>query len=147
MTLRRLLSAVAIVVSALFATGIAQAAPSNNEPIEHLANGIEIGKAPTRMRVTALTDSILRVRIARNGVFAEDASWAVSQATRKQAVSVRPTADGFRTNALIVHVNPLSLQLSVTNNSGQIITSDEPESDRVRRLRLYASQSDSTLRT
>ena len=36
------------------------------------------------MRITALTDSIVRVRIARDGKFPEDASWAVPAAVRRQ---------------------------------------------------------------
>ena len=40
-------------------------------------DGIEVRRGDTVMRVTALTDDILRVRIARGGTFPEDASWAV----------------------------------------------------------------------
>ncbi|HEY1604890.1 MAG TPA: TIM-barrel domain-containing protein [Allosphingosinicella sp.] len=74
--------------------------------------------------MTALTDSILRVRIARGGRFAEDASWAVPAGVRSRHVAVHPTRDGFSTAALIVHVEPRTLRLLVTDRKGRPISSD-----------------------
>ncbi len=63
------------------------------------ADGIERRVPGALIRVTALTDAILRVRW-REGRLDEDASWAVPAAVRAQHVAVRATADGFATAAL-----------------------------------------------
>ena len=87
-------------------------------------DGVEARLGETVMRVTALTDSIIRVRIARDGVFPEDASWAVPHAMRARRAAVTATADGFRTAALIAHVDPKTLALTVTDPAGKVITAD-----------------------
>jgi alpha-glucosidase len=101
--------------------------PAAAEPIQHFTNGVEAAGAVARIKVTALTDSVLRVRIARNGKFGEDASWAVPAAVRHQAVPVQATADGFRTGAIALHLDPATLQLTVTDLAGHAIAADLPE--------------------
>ena len=75
MTLRSLLAAFVLAAASV-------ALPAAAKPITHLANGIEASNGVARTEVTAITDSILRVRIARGGKFGEDASWAVPAARR-----------------------------------------------------------------
>jgi alpha-glucosidase len=87
------------------------------------AQTVEVTKGTTILRVTALTDSILRVRIARDGHFPEDASWAVPAAARAQHVAVTPAANGFATKALRVQIDP-ALRLTVTDSAGKIIVAD-----------------------
>src|SRR4051794_11394767 len=102
-------------LKAAMACALATASPSWAAPVPiHLRDGIEANDGSATIRVTALTDSILRVRIARRGPFPEDASWAVAAEVRRQSVAVRPTSDGFATNALAVHLDPATLRLSVT---------------------------------
>src|ERR1044072_6243610 len=77
-------------------------------------DGIDIQASPASLRITALRDDILRVRIAPGG-----ASWAVLPSSRSKSVDVQPVdvrpgsdaAVGFRTAALDVRVerNPLRL--------------------------------------
>ncbi|HEV8408487.1 MAG TPA: TIM-barrel domain-containing protein [Sphingomicrobium sp.] len=94
------------------------------KPITHLANGADASNGSARTQVTAITDSILRVRIARGAKLGEDASWAVPAAVRHQHVAVTATADGFRTSAVAIHINPATLQLTVTDAGGKAIVSD-----------------------
>jgi len=103
MNLRSLFAAVAIVVSV----------PASAQALKALPNGVEVGNATATLRVTALTDGIVRVRIARGGAFAEDASWAVPRDVRMKSVAVRATADGFATGAMAVHIDPATLGLTV----------------------------------
>src|SRR5690242_1246306 len=65
-------------------------------------DGIDYRKGRLVMRITALTDSVLRIRIGRDGTLPEDASWAVLPAMRAASARVTPTSDGFRTDALVV---------------------------------------------
>jgi alpha-glucosidase len=103
------------------------AAASN---MRRLPNGVEASSGVASIEVTALTDSILRVRIARDGRWPEDASWAVPATVRHQKVPVQPTADGFRTGAVAVHLDPSSLRLNLTDLNGQAIVADAPDAIR-----------------
>src|SRR5437868_637695 len=111
------LSAFLLGTSALAAT--ANAAP--------LRNGVEAANGSAKIQVTALTDNILRVRIGKGGAFAEDASWAVPAAVRKQGAPVTATADGFQTKSVAVHVNPTTLGLNITDLQGRTIVADGAE--------------------
>ncbi|HEY1604882.1 MAG TPA: TIM-barrel domain-containing protein [Allosphingosinicella sp.] len=90
------------------------------------ADGVEAQSGALRMRVTALTESILRVRIARDGHWPEDASWAVPHDIRAQSVRVTRTGDGFATAQLRVHVGP-HLRLVVTDRAGRTILADDAD--------------------
>lgn len=114
----------------LAALAFAGATASSANPagaIQHLPSGIEAGNGPVRISVTALTDGILRVRIARDGKFGEDASWAVPGVVRHERVPVVATPDGFTTRQLALHVDPTSLPMSVTDLAGHPISADAPE--------------------
>lgn len=104
------------------ALALALASPAAAE-VSPLTNGAEEHRGAALMRVTALTDDILRVRIARDGTLPEDASWAVPAAVRAQSVPVTRTADGFATKALKVAIAP-DLRLTVTDLGGRTIVAD-----------------------
>jgi len=95
--------------------------------VRQLPDGIEARRGPLLMRVTALTDEIIRVRIGRSGALPEDASWAVSRDMRSRHVSVSPTKHGFETAAVRVTVDPASLALTITDRSGTNIVADSRE--------------------
>ena len=99
-------------------------APAETVQIRHLPNGLEAIGATGSVRITALTDSILRVRAAKGKTFPEDASWAVPAAVRHQSVAVRSTAQGFRTGALEVKLDPVTLGLELLDLKHRIISRD-----------------------
>jgi alpha-glucosidase len=117
MNLRSLFAAVAIAISV----------PASAQALRALPTGVELGNATATLRVTALSDGIVRVRIARGGTFPEDASWAVPRDVRMKSVSVRATADGFATGAMAVHIDPATLGLTVTDPAGKAIVADAPD--------------------
>ena len=88
------------------------------------AHGVEARRGPVVMRVDALSDQVLRVRIGRDGTLPEDASWAVEARSRAASVPVVATADGFTTAALAVHLDPATLALTVTDRAGKVIVAD-----------------------
>lgn len=118
---------IGLIAAGLLSATAASAAPLEIAPITHLSNGLEAATNDTKIRVTALTQSIVRVRVGRGSRFGEDASWAVPANVRRQSVPVSATADGFRTAAITVHLNPSTLQLSVTDLNGKTISSDSAE--------------------
>jgi len=95
-----------------------------------IANGIEIRSGAARMRITALRDDLLRVRVAPSDVLPEDSSWAVLASARTAAVAVTPeesaAAVGFRTAKLRVTVRREPLRMTVTDLEGRVISEDKP---------------------
>lgn len=116
MNIRRIVLVLQVVL-AWFAFGTAALAQA---PL----SGIEAGNGTASIRINALTDTILRVRIGRSGELSEDASWSVPAAVRHQSVAVQPTPDGFRTRSLAVHLDRRTLQLTVTDLEGHVIVAD-----------------------
>ena len=118
MKLRTLLAATAIA---------ALSCPVSAAGLKALANGAEAGNAEVTVRATALTDGIVRVRIAHGAAFPEDASWAVPREVRTKSVPIHATPDGFTTGALAVHINPTMLAVSMTDLHGKPIVADAPD--------------------
>ena len=67
-------------------------------------DGVEVTAGALKMKLIALSDDLVRVRIARDGVYPEDASWAVLPAQRKTRATVTPALDGFTTATLRVRI-------------------------------------------
>lgn len=107
------------------ATATAAQAPATS--IVHLPSGVEASSGPARIRIIALTDSIIHIQVARDGSFPENASWAVPAVVRNESVKVAATADGFRTDAIEVRLNPATLQLTLADSSGRTISADLPQ--------------------
>src|ERR1700733_13866588 len=94
------------------------------------SDGADIRSGPWFMRVTALTDDILRVRAAAAGELPEDASWAVPGEMRGRSVhvTVKQNAEGvdFKTAALAVRIERSPLRLIVSDLAGHVISADAP---------------------
>ncbi len=86
-------------------------------------DGAEARQGDAIVRVVALTDAILRIRIGRDGAMPEDASWAVDKATRAQKVAVTPAADGFTTRTMRVRFLADG-RLRVEDLAGNVISED-----------------------
>jgi alpha-glucosidase len=100
-----------------------------------LIDGIEVRHGATRLRAIALGDDVVRVRVAFDGAWTENATWAVSPERRTERVRVRAVAagddaspmPGFRTTSLTVHVDPETLRLTVTDTQGRVVSDDAPQ--------------------
>ena len=126
-----------LVLLALSIVASAQDAPSAPPPIVFfsrvtaatpLPNGIEVRSGSMLMKITALTDNVLRIRASRNSTLPEDASWAVLSEARSSAVPVTPDSGsmsvGFHTKSLRVAVNRITGMLTVRDKNGVIIEQD-----------------------
>jgi len=93
-----------------------------------LHDGIDIHAGSATLRITALRDDILRVRIAADSSLPEDASWAVLSDSRSKSIDVQPSQDatsvGFRTGKLDVRLEKDPLRIVVRDLSGNIISAD-----------------------
>ena len=93
-----------------------------------LANGVEVHAGAAVLRVVALRDDLLRVRLTPDGKWQEDASWAVIPGRRKEHVAVNAFSDaqavGIDTAALHVRIARRNMRLVVTDLQGNVITAD-----------------------
>ncbi|HUB52644.1 MAG TPA: TIM-barrel domain-containing protein [Terracidiphilus sp.] len=93
-----------------------------------LLNGIEVRAGDVHERVTALRDDVLRIRIWHGENPPEDASWAVLSQARGASVAVTSASGSaiasFRTSALAVAVDPATLELTVRDSSGNVVSQD-----------------------
>src|SRR5712671_2937444 len=95
---------------------------------QSLRDGIEIQAGTASLRITALRDDILRVRVAPGGALPEDSSWAVLSGPRGKSVNVQAMQDavfvGFHTAVLDVRVERTPLRLVVRDLAGNVISAD-----------------------
>jgi alpha-glucosidase len=93
-------------------------------------NGIDIYSGTALIRITALRDDVLRVRVGATGELPEDASWAVLPASRTATIAVTPeettTTVGFTTAKLRLSVQKNPFQITVTDLAGHVILDELP---------------------
>ncbi|HVZ83485.1 MAG TPA: TIM-barrel domain-containing protein [Terracidiphilus sp.] len=80
------------------------------------------------MRITALRDTVIRIRVSASQTLPEDASWAVLPEARHSSVAavpdVQPGFVGFHTRALRVEVSRAGGMLTIRNSAGEIVEQD-----------------------
>jgi alpha-glucosidase len=93
-----------------------------------VGDGVEVRSGPFTLRVTAVREDLLRVRIA-NGALPEDASWAVLPKSRTSSAQVTQEHDrdsvGFRTKSLRVRIDCATSRLRITDLSGDVVQEDD----------------------
>src|SRR5579862_1151251 len=115
-------------------TSVAQSGPQPTVVVDALSasevlqDGIQIQAGSAALRINALRDDIIRVRISPTGTLPEDASWAVLPESRTKSIPVHPMQDdssvGFRTGALDVRIERNPLRLVIRDLGGTIISAD-----------------------
>jgi len=98
--------------------------------VRPLPHGIELQCGSAALRITALRQDILRIRVSRTGSFSLDHSWAVlpdmlAASVPVQAVS-NPESVGFDTSVLQVRVERSPLRLILRNSAGRVLSEDYP---------------------
>ncbi len=102
-----------------------------------LPDGIEATQGQMQLQITALSDSVLRVRESNTGSLPEDASWAVLTKARQAQIAVVADPSGFHTGNLSVTVLP-DLRISVHDRNGNLLQEDaEPVSWNGTRFRVH----------
>jgi len=135
--MRKLFRRFAIVLFALANATLLAQAPAGAKPVvsldavyssQPLRDGMQLQAGPAVLRITALRNDIIRVRISATSTLPEDASWAVLPEARTKSIDVQPSQDsgsvGFRTAALDVRVERDPLRLMIRDLEGNIISSD-----------------------
>jgi len=110
---------------AVGATGASSRPPASSKS---LPNGIDVRSGQVVLRVTAIRDDVLRVRLGTKGQLPEDASWAVSQDARGQSAEVIKEMEGntfgFRTRSLRVRIERAGLHLTISDLEGNVLQED-----------------------
>jgi len=98
--------------------------------VKRIESGIELACAHGRVRITALDDSVIRVRVTRALFFPADHSWAVvpslSQPPEMRDFLDSPTAAGFATRGVRVRISKATLAIAFLALDGSTIAADDP---------------------
>jgi alpha-glucosidase len=96
--------------------------------VEKLPDGIELSAGTSKVRVTAFRDGVVRVRVARQGNFPKDSSWAVIASPEPPSIRIYDENSDVHLLAgdtnVVIHKSPLLI--SFTDAQGKVILADEP---------------------
>lgn len=96
--------------------------------VEKLKNGVELTAGSARVSVTAFRDGIFRVRLAPDGNFAKDSSWAVIESPDPPEVKIEESQTQVRveTGRAIALIQKSPLLISFLDAAGNSLLADEP---------------------
>lgn len=98
--------------------------------VRTLPNGVELASGQARVRVVAVSESVIRVRLAPEGVFPKEQSWAVLPEALRSDVHVKATqstdAVEFATSRVRVRVMRSPLRVVFLDPAGEVILEDTP---------------------
>ncbi len=100
----------------------------NVQRVEKLRDGAELTAGSAKVRITVFRDGVIRVRLAPQGSFAKDFSWAVIESPDPPAINVEDGKTDLRmtTGRVIVIVKKSPLLITFTDLAGNVLLADEP---------------------
>ncbi len=100
----------------------------NVQRVEKLRDGAELTSGSAKVRITVFRDGVIRVRLAPQGSFAKDFSWAVIESPDPPAINVEDGKTDLRmtTGRVIVIVKKSPLLITFTDLAGNVLLADEP---------------------
>ena len=98
------------------------------QKVSKLVDGMELSAGGAKVRVTSVSDGVVRVRVAPNGNFPKDFSWAVIAAPQPVEINIAETKSEVRMTAgsIVVSVNKSPLLIRFLDPQGNILLADEP---------------------
>ncbi len=99
------------------------------QQVERLKDGVELTAGTAKVRITAFRDGVFRVRLAPNGTFPKDFSWAVIETAHAPAVKIEEDSKEVRILAasLIARVQKSPLLIHFLDASGNVLLADQPD--------------------
>ena len=117
--------------------GLSQTEVAASPTAHAIPGGVEQSSGDVSIRVTALRDDVVRVRMWRGRESPEDASWAVLPSARTSSVQVTAEAGGFRTKVVRVRIDE-QLRVAVADLAGNVLQQDaEPVTWKGTGFRVY----------
>ncbi|HXN50638.1 MAG TPA: glycoside hydrolase family 31 protein [Candidatus Acidoferrum sp.] len=95
--------------------------------VEKLKDGVELTAGRSKVRITAFNDATVRVRVAPQGNFPKDSSWAVVAAPQSPAVKMEDTKNELKMTAgnttVLIQKSPLLIRFA--DAAGNVLLADE----------------------
>ncbi len=104
-------AAIAIVIALIF-------------PAPLIAQDMEVSAGKRTISIAAITDGIIRVRIADSPTLLADESWVVPAEIRAARAKAVIDTDRLTTRAMTVRIDPRSLAVEISDSQGRLIVSD-----------------------
>jgi len=100
----------------------------NVQSVEKLKDGVELTAGKVKVRVTVFREGIFRVRLAPDGIFPKDFSWAVIETPEPPAFKVEANPKEIRIVAgpVVASVRRSPLLISFIDAAGNVYLADEP---------------------
>jgi alpha-glucosidase len=98
------------------------------QKIARLSDGVELTAGTAKVRLTVFRGGIFRVRLAPNGSFAKDSSWAVSESPEPPELKIEESQNELRISAggVTASVQKSPLLVNFSDRSGSVLLADEP---------------------
>jgi alpha-glucosidase len=96
--------------------------------VEKLKDGVELTAGAAKVRVTVFRDGVFRVRLAPNGTFPKDSSWAVIESPEPPAFKIEENPKQIRIAAgsVVATVQRSPLLINFSDAAGNVLLADEP---------------------
>ncbi|MGB7284019.1 MAG: TIM-barrel domain-containing protein [Candidatus Acidiferrum sp.] len=100
----------------------------NVQRVEKLKDGVELTAGSAKLRITAFRDGIVRIRLATDGSFPKDLSWAVIESPDPPAIKIEDNKTELRMTAgrVVVIVKKSPLLITFADADGKVLLADEP---------------------
>src|SRR5438067_274584 len=96
--------------------------------VRKLPNGVELTAGKSAVRVVAVTDSVIRVRVAQSGSFPDDHSWAILPEALPKPPTVRivdsPKSVVFSVASGAVRIEKSPLRIQFLDEAGKLLQAD-----------------------
>ena len=100
----------------------------NVQRVEKLKDGVELTASAAKVRITVFRDGVFRVRLAPNGTFPKDSSWAVIEAPEPPAFKIEenPKEIQIAAGSVVATVQRSPLLINFSDAAGNVLLADEP---------------------
>ena len=100
----------------------------NADRVQKLPDGVELSAGQARVRVTVFREGVVRVRLAPQGSFAKDYSWAVIETPQPPSIKIDDSKDEVRiaSHAVVVRIKKSPISIEFGDSGGHAILADEP---------------------
>src|SRR5258708_25977064 len=97
--------------------------------VEKMKDGAELTAGAAKVRITAFRDGVFRVRLAPNGNFPKDFSWAVIQSPEPPPVTIQENQKEIRviSGNVIAAIQRAPLLINFSDAAGTVYLADEPD--------------------
>jgi alpha-glucosidase len=96
--------------------------------VEKLKDGVELTAGTAKVRLTVFRDGVFRVRVAPNGTFPKDFSWAVIESPEPPAVKFDENQTELKIAAgnVVATIQRSPLLINFCDPAGNVLLADEP---------------------